>query len=99
MSELTEEALVAMIEAAQSQIREHADSDADDEVASNLHFVAGFIRGVFLADRFHAVSSPGYRRLHDGLMDMLDTGRLTEADIPDDYQWLVNSLAAPEGPS
>lgn len=34
-----------------------------------------------------------YGKLHDGLSDMIEEGRLTEADIPDDYQWLVESLA------
>lgn len=34
-----------------------------------------------------------YRRLHDGLSDMVEGGRLDESDIPDDYQWLVDSLA------
>lgn len=33
-----------------------------------------------------------YERLHDGLSDMIEGGRLTEADIPDDYQWLVETL-------
>ena len=36
-----------------------------------------------------------YGRLHDGLSDMIEGGRLTEADIPDDYQWLVKQLAGP----
>lgn len=31
-------------------------------------------------------------RLHDGLSDMLESGRLTEGAIPDDYQWLVSLL-------
>lgn len=31
-------------------------------------------------------------RLHDGLSDMLESGRLTEGQIPDDYQWLVSIL-------
>jgi hypothetical protein len=35
----------------------------------------------------------GYRKLHDGLSDMIESGRLTEADCPDDYRWLVESLA------
>lgn len=35
-----------------------------------------------------------YRRLHDGLSDMIESGRLRPADIPDDYQWLVETLAA-----
>ncbi len=34
-----------------------------------------------------------YRKLHDGLSDMIEEGRLTEAGIPDDYQWLVEKLA------
>jgi hypothetical protein len=36
-----------------------------------------------------------YQRLHDGLSDMVESGRLTEADIPDDYDWLVNSMLVP----
>lgn len=35
-----------------------------------------------------------YRSFHDGLSDMIEDGRLTAADIPDDYKWLVDSLAA-----
>jgi len=35
-----------------------------------------------------------YHCLHDGLSDMIENGRLTESDIPDDYKWLVESLAA-----
>lgn len=34
-----------------------------------------------------------YAELHDGLSDMIESGRLTAADIPDDYEWLVESLA------
>lgn len=34
-----------------------------------------------------------YRLLADGLSDMVESGRLTNADIPDDYRWLVESLA------
>jgi hypothetical protein len=34
-----------------------------------------------------------YAKLHDGLSDMVESGRLTEADIPDDYQWLFEALA------
>lgn len=33
-----------------------------------------------------------YRALHDGLSDMIDEGHLKEADIPDDYRWLVDML-------
>jgi hypothetical protein len=33
-----------------------------------------------------------YGKLHDGLSDMIESGRLTEAHIPDDYQWLVATL-------
>lgn len=33
-------------------------------------------------------------KLHDGLSDMIEGGRLTEADIPEDYDWLVKSLIA-----
>jgi hypothetical protein len=35
-----------------------------------------------------------YRRLADGLSDMVEGGRLTAADCPDDYAWLTNQLAA-----
>lgn len=33
-----------------------------------------------------------YSRLHDFLSDMIEGGRLTEADIPDDYQAIVIAL-------
>ncbi len=35
-----------------------------------------------------------YQRLHDGLSDMVEGGRLAVSDIPNDYQWLVESLAS-----
>jgi hypothetical protein len=34
-----------------------------------------------------------YHKLHDGLSDMIEGGRLREADIPVDYLWLVKLLA------
>lgn len=34
-----------------------------------------------------------YRELQEGLSDMIESGRLKEADIPEDYNWLVESLA------
>ena len=34
-----------------------------------------------------------YALLHDGLSDMIEGGRLKESDVPDDYKWLVESLA------
>jgi hypothetical protein len=33
-----------------------------------------------------------YRELADGLSDMVESGRLSESDIPHDYQWLVKQL-------
>ena len=36
-----------------------------------------------------------YQRLHDRLSDMVESGRLTQADIPDDYEWLVNEMLVP----
>lgn len=34
-----------------------------------------------------------YLELHDGLSDMIEDGRLRREDIPDDYDWLTESLA------
>jgi predicted RNA-binding Zn-ribbon protein involved in translation (DUF1610 family) len=34
-----------------------------------------------------------YGDLHDGLSDMVEGGRLTEAKVPDDYRWVVDSLS------
>ena len=34
-----------------------------------------------------------YRDLADGLSDMIESGRLSESEIPDDYDWLVDTLA------
>lgn len=33
-----------------------------------------------------------YQKLHDGLSDMIESGRLVESDIPNDYRWLVDGL-------
>lgn len=33
-----------------------------------------------------------YYDLHDGLSDMIEGGQLNEGNIPDDYQWLVETL-------
>lgn len=30
--------------------------------------------------------------LRDGIQDMIDSGRLTEADLPDDFEWLRQKL-------
>ncbi len=38
-----------------------------------------------------------YGRLHDMLSDMVEGGRLSEAEIPDDYQALVDALAECDG--
>ena len=35
-----------------------------------------------------------YRKLHDGLSDMIEEGRLTMTDIPNDYDWLVTQIVA-----
>lgn len=37
-------------------------------------------------------SLKGYRRLHDFLSDAIEGGRLTEADVPDDYHAFVYQL-------
>jgi hypothetical protein len=34
-----------------------------------------------------------YRTLFDGLSNMIEEGRLSEADIPDDYHWLTTRMA------
>lgn len=34
-----------------------------------------------------------YRELHSGLADMIVSGRLQPTDIPEDYDWLVKTLA------
>lgn len=38
-------------------------------------------------------SSAAYQQLVDGLRDMIEGGRLSAADIPDDYEWLVRTMA------
>jgi len=45
-----------------------------------------------------AAGSHPSSRLVAGLRDMIDSGRLSEGDIPDDYTWLVNELAAQPAP-
>lgn len=36
-----------------------------------------------------------YGRLHDILSDTIESGRLSESDIPDDYQAIVEQLTGP----
>lgn len=38
-----------------------------------------------------------YGRLHDILSDTIESGRLTEADLPDDYQAIIQQLTGPCG--
>lgn len=38
-----------------------------------------------------------YEKLHDGLSEMIESGRLTAADVPNDYQWIVETLASLAG--
>ena len=38
-----------------------------------------------------------YEQLHDGLSDMVESGRLSEASVPEDYRWLVETLAKASG--
>jgi hypothetical protein len=45
-----------------------------------------------LTDHQKNVLLAAYGKLHDGLSEMIEEGRLREADIPDDYQWLVKQL-------
>lgn len=33
-----------------------------------------------------------YYRLHDGLSEAIESGRLTEGVLPDDYKWLCHML-------
>jgi hypothetical protein len=46
-----------------------------------------------------AAASPylveAYGKLHDILSDCIESGRLTEADLPDDYKAIVEQLAGP----
>lgn len=46
-----------------------------------------------LAEKDFRGVAENYEQLHDGLSNMIESGRLTESDIPEDYVWLVGSLA------
>ncbi len=48
---------------------------------------------VYTANNAVANLLKAYQRLHDGISDMVESGRLTPSDIPEDYQWLVESLS------
>jgi len=47
-----------------------------------------------MADQLPLDTITLYRRLADGLSDMIEGDRLTESAIPDDYRWLADQLAA-----
>lgn len=61
---------------------DHYDS-SDDQIADLKAEVARVTENI-----------AAYLAIHDGLSDMIESGRLIEASIPDDYQWLVEALAA-----
>ena len=50
-----------------------------------------------MAERLPLATVTLYRRLADGLSDMVEERRLSEADIPDDYAWLTKQLEAIAG--
>lgn len=58
-------------------------SDLAEEVCGGLHDLVGA----------KAALLPCYRRLHDGLSNMVEGGRLDEGQIPDDFRWLKAALA------
>lgn len=62
------------------------DTKAGQSVSNRLHQTAALTQAL-------QAMIKAYGRLHDGLSDMIEGGRLTEADIPDDYHWLVQQLA------
>lgn len=33
-----------------------------------------------------------YRKLYDGLSDMVESRRVTREDIPEDYEWLIRAM-------
>jgi hypothetical protein len=35
-----------------------------------------------------------YRKLYDGISDMVEDGRLRDYDIPEDWQWLMKAMEA-----
>jgi len=60
------------------------DTEMEAKVAAWKHKLA--------EDDFRGAAE-NYEQLLDGINEMLKRGRLTESDIPDDYHWLVESLA------
>lgn len=67
------------------------DREAIDEPCQKLNF--GSNAGVTPAEVDALLKQ--YRELHDGLSEMVESGRLAQADIPDDYEWLVERMLVP----
>lgn len=61
------------------------------KIVSRLGFASLESKGKFNGDLLAILGD--YRRLHDMLSDMIEGGRLKEADIPDDYEAIVEQLA------
>lgn len=40
---------------------------------------------------------PHYRRLADGISDLIEEGTLSKRQIPEDYDWIVETLTAIAG--
>lgn len=63
-----------------------------------IDFIVATLEGVEpIAETVTLATMTAYRRLADGLSDMVEGGRLTEADCPDDYQWMAEQLATLAG--
>ena len=65
------------------------------EVWDHFNSVSDLLRESIIQTRTApATNDKHYHKLHDGLSDMIEGGRLKASDIPDDYQWLIETLAA-----
>lgn len=64
-----------------------------DELASDMDGTAITQHPEVMAQRLPLRTVELYRRLADGLSDMVEEGRLSEADCENDYAWLVDTLA------
>ena len=65
--------------------------DTEEDEIRARQLLNGIIKEARIAQAAISLYS-AYGKLHDGLSDMIEGGRLTEADIPDDYKWLIFML-------
>lgn len=73
---------------------DHTVGDEEDRYIESVEPYEAPTPSVVMAEPLPLATMMLYRRLADGLYDMVENDRLTADAVPDDYSWLVEQLKA-----